>query len=264
VRFELDRRLALANGDRAGADTIAEFQMRWEEQFKFILKGEYIAGRHRSSIVLIAPELGVVVKQPAPEPLHEIELNAVNRNGRSENWPYTTGNGALVTARGRLRLVIEENLVPRLSRVLGHKIEFLSSVGLSVETFVSGKTVQELAWANPEQLTPDLYDEIVVNQQVCELLGGENGDWHSANFVVREDDGVLVHIDWGAARPLRTNEHTPDGRLARLNQVQNLAYSFHNPELAALVKQHHLRLLADKTRLFRIRQRAQALVDSAL
>ena len=68
---------------------------------------------------------------------------------------------------------------------------------------------------------------------MCEALGVENGDWHSANLIVGESDGKLVHIDWGAARPLRDGELTESGRKARLDQVRNIAYSFHDESLAA-------------------------------
>jgi hypothetical protein len=262
VRLERTRRQALADHDTARADEIAATQTLWKEKFKlkFILKGEYIVGRHRASIVLIAPELGVVIKQPAPEPLHEIALNAHTFNGQPENWPYTTGDGSLVTPRGRLRLILEEGLVPKLSRALKHKIELFCSTGLTVEPFVEGETIQELVWRDPRHLTPQLYEEFIFTQQVCEMVGGENGDWHSANFVVRNQDQGIVHIDWGAARPLRDDEQTPQGRLARLNQVQNIAFSFHKPELAAVVKQFHLDLMADEARLSRIRERARIAV----
>lgn len=266
VRLEVTRRECVANGKMAEAVRIKEQQASWKDELGLflILKGEYIAGRHRRSTILIAPELGVVIKQPAPEPWHEIELAAKVVAGEAENWPYTIGDGALVTARGRIRLVLEENLVPRLSHHLKHRIDFSSFLGLSVETFVKGQTVQQLVLKDPRQMTAQLYEECILNQQVCELLGGENGDWHSANFVRRERDGQLVHIDWGAARPLREDEHTPDAQLARLNQVQNLAFSFHDEGLAQLVLQRHADLMADEERLVRIKRRARALVELRL
>ena len=241
VRLELTRRDCLANGHHAQAASIKRQQEAWKDEFGLllILKGEYIAGRQRRSTVLIASELGVVVKQPAPEPWHEIKLAAKVVQGKAENWPYRTHDGALVTARGRIRLILEENIVPQLSNVLKHRIDFSTFLGLSVESFVKGPTVQELILNDARQMTPQLYDEFILNQQVCELLGGENGDWHSANFVRRQTDGELVHIDWGAARPLKPDEHTPQGQLARLNQVQNLAFSFHHEALAQLVSQQH-------------------------
>lgn len=262
VRLELIRRKCLANGHYAQAASIKRQQEAWQDEFGLllILKGEYIVGRQRRSTVLIAPELGVVVKQPAPEPWHEIELGAKMGHREAENWPYSTQDGALVTARGRIRLVLEENIVPQLSNVLKHRVDFSSFLGLSVETFVKGPTVQELILNDARQLTPQLYDEFILNQQVCEILGGENGDWHSANFVRRQTDGQLVHIDWGAARPLKPHEHTPQAQLARLNQVQNLAFSFHDEDLAQLVSQWHAELMADEERLASIQRRARALV----
>lgn len=265
VRLEAARRQAVADGQKATADRIEQQQATWRDRhgLHLILKGEYIVGRHRRSTVLIAPELGVVIKQPAPEPFHEIELNAKVVEGQAENWPRTTGDGALVTARGRLRLVVEENIVSRLSHILGHPTRYSTLLGLTVEEFVTGQTLQEYVRADPRRMTPDLYDEIVFNQQVCELIDGENGDWHSANFMFRNRDGAMVHIDWGAARPLYLNEKTVEGRYARLNQVQNISFSFHDDDLADLVMQRHAELLTDKARLSRIRERAQALIDEA-
>ncbi len=262
VRLELIRRDYLANGHHAQAASIKTQQEAWKDEFGLllILKGEYIAGRQRRSTVLIASELGVVVKQPAPEPWHEIELGAKMVQGKAENWPYSTHDGALVTARGRIRLILEENIVPQLSSVLKHRIDFSTFLGLSVEPFVNGPTVQELILNDARQMTPQLYDEFILNQQVCEMLGGENGDWHSANFVRRQTDGELIHIDWGAARPLKPDEHTPQAQLARLNQVQNLAFSFHDEALAQLVTQQHTDLMADAERLANIQRRARALV----
>jgi hypothetical protein len=263
VRLELRRRTAVANQDRATAEAIAVWQeqQQAENGLFLILKGEYIVGRHRRSTVLIAPALGVVVKQPAPEPLHEIELNAKSYDGRSENWPRITQNGALVTPRGRLRLTLEEGLVPRLHEVFRHKMDFSTLLGLTVEPFVVGQTVQEWVLADPARMTPALYETFVLHQQVCERLGVENGDWHSANFVRRDQDGAYVHIDWGAARPLQAEELTSAGRRARLNQVQNIAYSFHDDALAERVLQLHQALVADNGRLGHLQQRAVAIAD---
>jgi hypothetical protein len=152
VRLELARRTALANQDLAEADTIAAWQeaRRSASGLQLILKGEYIAGRHRRSTILIAPELGVVVKQPAPEPFHEIEMNARTYNGRSENWPVLTRDKKLVTPRGRLRLILEEDFIPRLHQVFDHEMTCVTLLGLTVEAFVVGPTLQEVALADPD------------------------------------------------------------------------------------------------------------------
>ncbi|GAB4444255.1 MAG: hypothetical protein Kow0031_26660 [Anaerolineae bacterium] len=261
VRLELARRAALARHDDDTAERIAAWQQRHQQEsgLRLILQGEYIVGRHRRSTVLIAPELGVVIKQPGLEPLHEIELQARFVQGRHENWPYTTHDGAVVTSRGRVRLTVEENLVPRLNRVFGHSVQFSTLMGLSIEPFVVGKTVQELVLGDHSQLTPQLYEEIVLHQQVCEAMGIENGDWHAPNFVQRAADGQIVHIDWGAARPLRPDELTPEGRLSRINQVSNMAFSFKDPELAVKLKGIHADLLADESRMAGLRRRAEAM-----
>ncbi len=263
VRLELRRRQADGAGDQATAAQIAAWQQAQREAtgLLFILKGEYIVGRHRRSTVLIAPELGVVVKQPGPEPFHEIQLNAQTWQGQPENWPSLTHDQSLVTPRGRIRQVLEEGLIPRLHDTLRHPMQFYSLLGLTIEPFVVGPTTQELVLHDPAALTPQLYETYALHQQVAEALGVENGDWHSANFVVRQGDGEIVHIDWGAARPLRPEELTPAGKRARLNQVQNIAYSFHDEELAARVTKFHQELLADGARLAHLGQRAQALVD---
>lgn len=265
VMLELARRGALARGNGHEGDIIGDAQRKWREDsgLTLILKGEYIVGRHRRSTVLLAPELDVVVKQPAPEPLHEIKLEADVFEGEPENWPYLKDDGALVTPRGRIRLTLEEGLVPRLNQVFGHEVRFSALLGFGIEPFVRGKTVQEMVLADPERLTPALYEEIVLHQQVCEALGVENGDWHSANFIVREQDGVLVHIDWGAARPLHRGERTKDEREGRLNQVRNIAYSFHDEVLAGRTLRLHAQLVADRQRLSRLQQRAQAMVGEA-
>ncbi len=265
VRFEAARRQAVAEGQQAKAGEIEAQQTAWREAYglHLILKGEYIVGRHRRSTILIAPELGVVIKQPAPEPFHEIELKAKVVDGQAENWPRTTGDGALVTARGRLRLVAEEAVVPRLSKILGHPTRYSTLLGLTIEEFVQGQTLQEFVRADPSRMTADLYDEIILNQQVCELIGGENGDWHAANFMFRKRDGQMVHIDWGAARPLYPNEKTIEGRYARLNQVQNISFSFHDDELADQVMHLHAELMADRERLKHIREKARRLIEEA-
>ncbi|MEM8530355.1 MAG: hypothetical protein AAGF95_05885 [Chloroflexota bacterium] len=256
---EQARRHALAEDRPADAEAIEMQQRRWRDEYglTLILKGEYIAGRHRRSTVMIARELGVVVKQPAPEPLHEIQLAARTVDGLAENWPYTTGDGALVTPRGRLRLVVEEGLIPKLDAILDHQLIFSTFTGLTIERFVTGPTLQEWVRADHTRLTSDIYDQIVTIQQLCELLDGENGDWHSANFIVNQTDNELIHIDWGAARLRRPDENTPEGWLARINQVQNISFSFHDQELADLTVQRHTELMADQERLARIEERAR-------
>ncbi len=261
--LELSRRRYLVNGESWLALRIRSWQEAWRQEtgLTIVVKGEYIAGRHRGSLVLIAPELGVVIKQPAPEPFHEILLNARSANGQSENWPMLTQDGALVTSRGRVRLLLEEGLIPRLHQVFQHGMACSTLMGFTLEDFVFGQTVQDYVSADHERMTADLYDVFVLHQQTCEILGIENGDWHSANFILRESDGEAVHVDWGAARPLRDDERTPKDMNARLNQIQNIAFSFHNQALAERVKALHSDLMANEQRLQRIRQRAQVLVD---
>jgi len=259
--LELSRRKFVAAQKEKKAAKIKKWQESWQEQtgLVMIVKGEYIVGRHRGSLVLIAPELGVVVKQPAPEPFHEIELNAKEYKGSQENWPYLTQDGSLVTPRGRIRLLLEEGFVPRLHEVFQHDMTFSTLMGFTQEAFVTGQTIQEYVLADHDRMTADLYNIFILHQQVCEALGVENGDWHALNFVKRESDGEIVHVDWGAARPLRKREKTKKAAKTRLNQVANIAYSFHNESLAQRIQQLHADLLADPERLERIRQQAQAL-----
>ncbi|WP_420630249.1 hypothetical protein [Candidatus Leptofilum sp.] len=261
VKLELQRRTAVANRNHQTTDAIAAWQQKHRQStgLQLMLKGEYIVGRHRRSTVLIAPELGIVVKQPAPEPFHEIELGAKIALGRPENWPYITEDGALVTARGRLRLILEENLVPRISKAFNYNMQFSALTGLTIEAFVRGSTVQDTVLADHSRLTAALYEEIVLHQQVCEQLGIENGDWHAPNFIVRQPDGAIVHVDWGAARPLRPDEYTPEGEKARLNQVSNMAFSFKNETLAARLKQLHHDLTSSNARMSRLRNLARIL-----
>jgi hypothetical protein len=89
----------------------------------------------------------------------------------------------------------------------------------------------------------------------------ENGDWHAANFIRRASDDEIVHIDWGAARPLRENELTENGRLARFNQVKNIAFSFHDDGLARRVLALHEALAGDGERLAQLRARAEKMVE---
>ena len=264
-RLELARRSYLMSGDTWPALTIQTWQEAWRQEtgMTMIVKGEYIAGRHRGSLVLIAPELGVVVKQPAPEPFHEIKLNAKTANGQPENWPILTQDGALVTPRGRVRLLLEEGFVPRLHQIFAHDMTFSTLMGFTLEAFVVGHTIQDYVLADHERMTADLYELFVLHQQTCEALGVENGDWHSANFILQDSDGEVVHIDWGAARPLHQDELSAEGFQARLNQVQNIAYSFQNEALAKRIQRLHTELVADPERLESIRRQAQALVDSA-
>jgi hypothetical protein len=263
VELELMRRRAALRGETAVVAEITAWlgAQREAAGLTLILKGEYIVGRHRRSTVLIAPELGVVVKQPGPEPFHEIELGAEEWEGEAENWPALRHNGALVTPRGRIRQVLEEGLIPQLHDVLRHPMDFYALLGITVEPFVAGPTTQELVLADPAALTPQLYETYVFHQQAAEALGVENGDWHAANFVVRQGDGQIVHIDWGAARPLRPEELTPEGERARLNQVKNIAFSFQDEALAARTVELHRDLLADEARLARLQEEARAAVD---
>lgn len=262
VRLESKRRTALADGDTDTAGQIAEWLQRHKEESGMVLvfKGEYIMGRHRRSAVLLVPELGVVIKQPAPEPFHEAAMGARTYNGKPENVPRMTRNGELVTAGGRIRLTIERDKVGKINEVFGRDIQFCSLLGVIVEPFVTGPTLQDYVLADPTRLTPDIYDKVMLHQQVCELLDAENGDWHSANFIVKDD--TLVHIDWGAARPLKPDEHTPDAYQERVNQVSNIAFSFHNEDLAERVNALHDALINDADRLQAITSRAESMIES--
>ncbi|MDX1615724.1 MAG: hypothetical protein R3300_15535 [Candidatus Promineifilaceae bacterium] len=266
VRIELARRHAVAANEDARAAMIQAWQQDQQAQsgLLLILKAEYVVGRARRSTVLLAPELGLVIKQPGPEPFHEIRLGARIYEGTEENWPYLTHDGSLVTPRARARLIVEEDLLPRITRVFGHQMRFCTLFGVTLEEHVRGQTVQQMVLADPERMTPKLYDEFVLRQQVCEQLGIENGDWHSANFMVRQRDGQLVHIDWGAARPLEPAELTPAGRVARLNQMRNIAFSFHNQRLAERILYLHAELIGNPERLAAIRQRADSMIAQQL
>lgn len=270
VRIEQERRAAIARGDEATAAAISAWQDEHQQQngLLLILKGEYIMGRHRRSTVLIAPELGSVAKQPAPEPFHEAHLAALTYNGQPENWPTLTRDGALVTPAGRIRQVVDEDIIAPLNRVFAHPVHLYTLLGLIVEPFVVGPTLQEYILQQPQRLRAPIYEKVLIHQRVCELLGIENGDWHSANFIVLDQldrDGTprMVHIDWGAARPLHAGEHTPEGRRARLNQVRNFAFSFHDTVLAERAGHLHDELVNDPERLTAVTDRARDLIRAA-
>lgn len=276
ARIEMRRRQAVARGDDAEADALGHWQarVRADTGLMLLLKGEYIMGRHRCSTVLIAPELDLVAKQPGPEPFHEIALDAATHNGHSEHRPALTRNGALVTAAGRLRLILDEGLVEPLNRLFGHDVRMVSSLGLIHEPHVAGPTLKAYVEDAPERLTPALYETVLVHQLVCEHVNVENGDWHAANFIVqpgrtnplREALGnrapALTHIDWGAARPLTEAEQAGDGATARMNQVKNIAYSYDDASVAARSRTLHNALVADSARLRRLRQRARRFAEA--
>jgi hypothetical protein len=132
-----------------------------------------------------------------------------------------------------------------------------------LEALVPGPTFQEYVRADPRRLSAAWYEEILLHQQICEVLGIENGDWHSANFIVSNGDGPLVHVDWGAARLLRTDELTPAGGQSRLDQVRNIAFSFQDDALAARTAALHDALAADPQRLATLRRRARTIADQA-
>jgi hypothetical protein len=268
VVVEQERRNAQARGDTAERQRLCRLQHLWEEDLglSLILKGEYIAGRHRRSTIVIAEQLGVVIKQPAPEPYHEIRMGARTFNGASENWPELTKGGAVVMPQGRIRLVLEEGVVPRLHRAFDHGVQFSSVFGLIVEDFVPGPTVQTWVQEDPRRMTAALYERILATQQACELLSVDNPDWHSANFIVEQQNRTgappsLVHIDWGAARKLTDSEQTHEARQARRNQVQNLAFSFHDDAIAERVRDLHDALHTDDAAQARIQQRAKQMID---
>lgn len=258
VLLEARRRTAVLQKETAVVEAIAA----WQEKFTavsnlfFILKGEYIMGRHRRSTVMLLPELGVVVKQPGLEPFHEVAMGARTYQGQPENWPRLLEDGVLVTAAGRIRIILEDGLIPRLNNVFGLNVLFSSLLGLSIEPHIVGPTYQEYVWAHPQRLNMDFYRQIVLHQQVCEQLNVENGDWHAANFMVDVENQKLTHIDWGAARQLHPAEKNETETLARLNQVKNIAYSFHDEALAEGVLALHEKLIHDDEMLAQVRHDA--------
>jgi len=270
MRIELKRRQAHANGDIQTEQHITQWQQhkKADTGIFLILKGEYIMGRGRCSAVLIAPEAGFVAKQPGPEPFHEAKLGAIHYKGKPENWPELTKDGALVTSAGRLRLIIEEGLIERLNLIFHHPVELISLLGFIIEPFVTGPTLQEYVLEDHSRLTPEVYEFIFLHQQVCESLGVENGDWHAANFIVVEDKPnpffkelpAMIHIDWGAARPLEKHEYTEEAVLSRMNQVQNIAFSYQNEDIAAISKKLHQQLMNSPERLQNVRKKAESLI----
>ncbi len=274
VRIETRRRHAVAEEASDEVAALADWQQRVKSDtgLMLILKGEYIMGRHRCSTVLIAPELDLVAKQPGPEPFHEIELGAATHNGRAENRPVLTRDGALVTAAGRLRLILQEGLVEPLNRLFGHDVTLVSSLGYIQEPYVDGPTLKEYVLADPDRLTPDVYELVLFHQLVCERVGVENGDWHADNFMVDPDrahpledalgNGApgLIHIDWGAARPLGDAERTNEAAEARMNQVKNIAYSYQDEAVATRSRTLHDELVSDAERLWRLRHAADRFV----
>lgn len=271
VRIEQRRRFLLFE-DRV--DTSAEIA-EWQQQragnghFKLILKGEYVMGRQRRSTILIAPELGIVIKQPGPEPLHEAKLAATTHRGQPENWPVLVGDKSLVTAAGRLRLIINEGLLVGLNRLFHHNIDCYSSLGFFTEPHISGPTLQEYIIEQPARLTAQIYEFVLLHQLVCEEFGVENGDWHAANFIVRkaknnpfmENIPAMVHIDWGAARPLKDDEYTGEKRLSRLHQVRNIAFSFQHQQIAKKVETIHNKLTSDTERMEKLESLAKKIVS---
>jgi len=263
VRVEQSRRAADAAGDADAVARYAKMQRTWGQDLgvRLILKGEYIAGRHRRSIICLAPSLGLVIKQPGPEPFHDINVGARTHDGEPENWPFLQRDGAVVTPRGRVRIVLDEDVVPPLHAAFGHGVQFSSLLGLIIEDHVPGPTLQAFVAEDPRRLTEDIYRQVLVTQQVCEALKVNNPDWHSANFIVEKGTGDLVHIDWGAARPLRDDEQTDDPRRARIEKVRNFAYSFQDDTLADRAEQLHARITGDPERMEGVRDTARRLAD---
>lgn len=271
VRIELARREFVANENLKAAAEITSWQKEYEDKhgLSLILKGEYVMGRQRRSTVLIAEKLNFVAKQPGAEPFHEAKLNANIHNGSSENWPVITGNGEIVTSCGRMRLIIEQGLIIKLNHIFGHKIQCISSLGFIIEPFVSGPTLQKYLLEDPSRLTPDLYAYILIHQLICEEIGVENGDWHSANFIILEsekspvfdNEARMVHIDWGAARPLKDDELTAKLNQERLDQVKNIAFSFHDEKMASKVQKIHDVVTSNKKQMTNLRELAATIVN---
>ncbi len=273
VRVENARRKFVADGNSSSAGDIADWQQKLENEsgLHLMLKGEYVMGRQRRSTVLIAPELNLVAKQPGAEPFHEAKLGAVEHNGKPENWPVLTGSGAVVTPGGRMRLSIDEGLILRLNHIFGHNIRCISTLGFIIEPFVSGPTLKEYLLEKPTRLKPKLYEYVLLHQLICEALGVENGDWHAANFIVLESEpnpfasGVpkMVHIDWGAARPLEKSELAGEQKRARMNQVLNIGFSFQDAKLATDVEKIHNDLIDDPERIKSLTKKAEKIVSDA-
>jgi hypothetical protein len=265
VRFERTRRIADARGDADAVARHAFHQRTWAEDLnvQLILKGEYIAGRHRRSTICLAPSLGLVIKQPGPEPFHDIELSARSYDGNTENWPVLENNGAVVTSRGRVRIVLEENVVPPLHAAFEHGVSFSPLLGLIIEDHVPGPTLQSFIADDPRRLTADVYAQVLITQQVCEALGVNNPDWHSANFIVEDETDDLIHIDWGAARPLTADEQTPDGRRGRIEQVRNFAYSFQDDDIAERAGRLHDQITGNPDQMASIRDTARHLTNTS-
>ena len=103
-----------------------------------------------------------------------------------------------------------------------------------------------------------------MHQLICEEIGVENGDWHSANFIVLaseksplfNSESKMVHIDWGAARPLEKNELTDALKQARLDQVKNIAFSFHDEEMASRIQAVHEDITSDREQMDNLREMA--------
>ncbi|MCH8567963.1 MAG: hypothetical protein LAT67_06855 [Balneolales bacterium] len=272
VRIEDLRRNSFANNDEETVAEIKEWQSRHLQKsgLMLILKGEYIMGRHRRSIVLIAPELKFVAKQPGPEPFHEAELGSSSYEGKPENMPKLTRDGSLVTSGGRLSLILEEGILEKVCAAFNHPVQLISGLGYIIEPYVTGPTLQEYVLEKPGRMNDELYSYILLHQQVCECLDTENGDWHAANFIVQPENAnplapglpQIVHIDWGAARPLTAGELNETAVKQRVNQVQNIAFSFHNAKLAEEVKQLHDRIVADENTMATIRHKAETIAKS--
>jgi len=271
VRIELARRELVASTNMDAAKKISDWQRIHSDNhgLSLILKGEYVMGRQRRSTVMISEAMGIVAKQPGNEPFHEAELGATSHHGSPENWPVLTRKGEIVTPCGRIRLIIEQELIIRLNYIFGHNIKCISALGFILEPYISGPTLQEYLLEDPSRLTPELYSYILLHQLICEDLGVENGDWHSANFIVIAGEtspfmqGLpnMVHIDWGAARPLEHNELTENLKQNRLDQVENIAFSFHNESLASAVKEIHGTVTGNKKRMVNLRNLAATIVN---
>ncbi|AXJ01594.1 hypothetical protein CYPRO_2352 [Cyclonatronum proteinivorum] len=271
ARIEERRRIALFEDDTQANAQITAWQQQLKEEtgLMLILKAEYIMGRGRCSAVMIAPELGCVVKQPGPEPLHEAHLAAFTHKGQPENHPRLIKDGALVTPAGRIGLILKEGLIERLNHLFQHNVGLCSLMGFITEPYVTGPTLQEYVLEQHDRLTPEVYEFIQLHQQVCEVMGVENGDWHAANFIVMPDKPnpfvpgipMMIHIDWGAARALTAKELTKKETEARYNQVRNIAFSYQDAHLAKISERLHTDLADSPERRAKLRAQAEKMVN---
>jgi hypothetical protein len=205
------------------------------------IKEPTIIGRQMKGIVLTAPQLNLVIKQPGDVISHSIihtpsnKLQNIDPIGLKEaviHGPAIQDQAHINTSRGQIEDRIKQNM-EALSRDFGVPTHYSLIAGIETQKMIHGKSVKTVLSEKPELLTKSWVQKLVAMHEKMEKAGLELTDWSFNKFMIPNEELKTINpkillADFGGFKPIPVSMQTEKHTAERRRSIENIGNSVSN------------------------------------